>query len=138
MVALIEKSAAMKKITFLFLLAVGSIQAVGYDSGIAIQTDKGTSIQVFVNGKLCNKQRGEFVRMRSTPGLFHLEVKVLNPWNKRWYVLRKDIRVEKGYEFQYKIVFVNKVKPELREMKKYPIYSKYFLNPTLYNRHPIS
>lgn len=128
----------MKKITFLFLLALGSIQALAYDSGIAIQSDKGTSMQVFVNGKLYNKQQGKFVRMRSTPGLFHLEVKVLNPWNKQWYVVRRDIRVEKGYEFQYKIVFVNKVKPELREIKKYPIYSRYFLNPTLYNRHPIS
>jgi len=127
----------MKRIIFLFLLA-GFIPAMAYDSGIAIQIDKGTSIQVFVNGKLYNKQQGKFVRMRSTPGLFHLEVKVLNPWNKLWYVVRKDIRVEKGYEFQYKIVFVNQVKPELREMRKYPIYSKYFLNPMLYNRHPIS
>ena len=127
----------MKRIIFLFLLA-GFIPAMAYDSGIAIQIDKGTSIQVFVNGKLYNKQQGKFVRMRSTPGLFHLEVKVLNPWNKLWYVVRKDIRVEKGYEFQYKIVFVNQAKPELREMRKYPIYSKYFLNPMLYNRHPIS
>ena len=95
-------------------------------------------MQVYVNGKLYNKQPGQFLRVRSTPGLFHLEVKVLNPWNKTWYVVKKDVRVEKGYEFQYKIVFVNKSKPELREVKKYPTYSKYFLNNNLYNKHPIS
>lgn len=128
----------MKTTFILILLALAAFQLKAYDSGIAIQTDKAITMQVFVNGKLLNQQQGKMVRVRSTPGLFHLEVKVLNPWNKLWYVVKKDIRVEKGYEFQYKIVFVNNAKPELRELKKYPIYSRYFLNPTLYNRHPIS
>jgi hypothetical protein len=121
----------------LLLLASSSV-ALAYDSGIAVQTEKGTTMQVYVNGKLFNKQPGKFVRVRSTPGLFHLEVKVLNPWNKQWYIVRKDIHVDKGFEFQYKVVFINKTKPELREVKRYPVYSKYFLNPGLYNRHPIS
>jgi len=121
----------------LLLLASSSV-ALAYDSGIAVQTEKGTTMQVYVNGKLFNKQPGKFVRVRSTPGLFHLEVKVLNPWNKQWYIVRKDIHVDKGFEFQYKVVFVNKMKPELREVKRYPVYSKYFLNPGLYNRHPIT
>jgi hypothetical protein len=115
-----------------------SINLFAYDSGIAVQVEKGATMQVYVNGKLYNKQPGQYLRVRSTPGLFHLEVKVLNPWNKMWYVVKKDIRVEKGYEFQYKIVFVNRYKPELREVKKYPMYSKYFLNNNLYNKHPVS
>ncbi len=113
-----------------------SFELLAYDSGIAVQIEKGTTMQVYVNGKLFNKQSGNFLRVRSTPGLFHLEVKVMNPWNKLWYVVKKDIRVEKGYEFQYKIVFVNRYKPELREVKKYPMYSKFFLNNNLYNKHP--
>ncbi|WP_276368242.1 hypothetical protein [Chryseolinea sp. H1M3-3] len=113
-----------------------SFELLAYDSGIAVQIEKGTTMQVYVNGKLFNKQSGNFLRVRSTPGLFHLEVKVMNPWNKLWYVIKKDIRVEKGYEFQYKIVFVNRYKPELREVKKYPMYSKFFLNNNLYNKHP--
>jgi len=121
----------------LLLLASSSV-ALAYDSGIAVQTEKGTTMQVYVNGKLFNKQPGKFVRVRSTPGLFHLEVKVLNPWNKQWYIVRKDIRVDKGFEFQYKVVFINKTKPELREVKRYPVYSRYFLNPSLYNKHPIT
>ncbi len=127
----------MKRLMVLLLLASSSV-ALAYDSGIAVQTEKGTTMQVYVNGKLFNKQPGKFVRVRSTPGLFHLEVKVLNPWNKQWYIIRKDIRVDKGFEFQYKVVFINKTKPELREVKRYPVYSRYFLNPGLYNKHPIT
>lgn len=113
-------------------------ELMAYDSGIAVQVEKGATMQVYVNGKLYNKQPGKFLRVRSTPGLFHLEVKVLNPWNKQWYVVKKNVRVEKGYEFQYKVVFINRSKPELREVKKYPMYSKYFLNSNLYNKHHIA
>lgn len=134
---LLWKCTTMNKLVFLLLLAVNfTVQA--YDSGIAVQTEKGTTMQVYVNGKLYNKQPGQFVRVRSTPGLFHLEVKVLNPWNKQWYLVRKDIHVDKGFEFQYKVVFINRVKPELKEFRRYPVYSKYFLNPGLYNQHPVS
>jgi hypothetical protein len=125
--------------TFLFLLLWGaSTSLLAYDSGIAVQTEKNTTMHVYVNGKLYNKQPGKFVRVRSTPGLFHLEVKVLNPYNKTWYLVRKDIRVDKGFEFQYKVVFINKLKPELREIRKYPVYSRYYLDPGLYNRHPVT
>jgi hypothetical protein len=109
-----------------------------YDSGIAIQTEKGTRMQVFVNGKLYNKQPGKFVRVRSTPGLFHLEIKVLNPYDKQWYIVRKDITVDKGYEFHYKVVFNAQRRPELKEVDRYPVFSRYFLNPSLYNTHPVS
>ena len=126
--------------TFLLILLLWSAGPLllAYDSGIAVQTEKNATMHVYVNGKLYNKQPGKFVRVRSTPGLFHLEVKVLNPYNKRWYIVRKDIRVDKGFEFQYKVVFVNKLRPELREIRKYPVYSRYYLDPGLYNKHPVS
>ena len=127
----------MKRLILILLLA-SSTTLLAYDSGIAIQTEKGTTMQVYVNGKLYNKQPGKYVRVRSTPGLFHLEVKVLNPWNKQWYMVRKDIHVNKGFEFQYKVVFVNRNKPELIEVKRYPVYSRYYLNMGLYNKHYIS
>ena len=128
----------MKKMGLCFFLVLFSMTSFAYDSGIAIQSDKGISMQVFVNGKHYTKNLGKIVRVRSTPGLFHLEVKVLNPWNKKWYTARKSVKVEKGFEFQYKVVFIKKEKPELVAVRKYPIYSKYFLNPMLYNRHPVS
>ena len=121
-----------------FLLLSSSYTLLAYDSGIAVQTEKGTTMQLYVNGKLVTKKTGTFVRVRSTPGLFHLEIKVLNPWDKKWYVVKKDVHVDKGFELQYKVVFVNRTKPELKAVKKYPVYSKYFLNSGLYNRHPIS
>lgn len=127
----------MNRLTLVLLLA-SAIPVLAYDSGIAVQSEKGTTMQVYVNGKLYNKQPGKFVRVRSTPGLFHLEVKVLNPWNKQWYIVRKDIRVDKGYEFQYKVVFINRTKPQLRKVNQYPVYSRYFLNPSLYNKHPVT
>jgi hypothetical protein len=126
------------KMLLLLVLLVPSFELLAYDSGIAVQTEKGMTMQVYVNGKLYNKQPGKFLRVRSTPGLFHLEVKVLNPWNKQWYIVKKDIRVEKGYEFQYKVVFINRYKPELIEVKKYPMYSRFFLNTNLYNKHPVA
>lgn len=128
----------MKKIVVVVLLAVVSFHAEAYISGIAIQTDKSSNIQVYVNGKLYNKTPEKFVRIKSKPGLFHVDVKVLNPYDKTWYVVRKDIRVEKGYEFFYRMVFAKGKRPQIQEVKRYPVYTRYFLNPMLYNRHPIS
>jgi hypothetical protein len=65
-------------------------------------------------------------------------VKVLNPYDKTWYVVRKDITVENGFEFYYKMVFEKGKRPQIQAVKKYPVYTKYFLNPMLYNRHPVS
>ena len=126
------------KILLIFLILGVSTTLHAYDSGIAILSASGTSMQVYVNGKLYNKQPGKYVRVRSTPGLFHLEIKVLNPWNNQWYIVRKDITIDKGYEFQYKVVFINKIKPELRQVNRYPVFSRYFVNPGMYNTHPVS
>lgn len=127
----------MKKAAVLVVMAILSLPAFGYISGIAIQTEE-SNMQVYVNGKLYNKQPGKFVRIKSLPGLFHVEVKVLNPYDNVWYLVKKDIRVEKGYEFYYKMVFSKGKKPQIQAVKKYPVYSKYFLNPMMYNKHPIS
>ena len=126
----------MKHLLFGALLVVISFNAHAYISGIAIQTDKSSNMQVYVNGKLFNKEPGNFVRIKSKPGLFHVKVKVLNPYDNVYYVVRKDIRVEKGYEFFYRMVFQKGKRPVIQEVRRYPVYSKYFLNPVLYNRHP--
>ena len=126
----------MKHLLLGALLLVISFNAQAYISGIAIQTEKSSNMQVYVNGKLFNKEPGNFVRIKSKPGLFHVKVKVLNPYDNVYYVVRKDIRVEKGYEFFYRMVFEKGKKPRILEVRRYPVYSKYFLNPVLYNRHP--
>ena len=126
----------MKHLLLGALFLVISYNAQAYISGIAIQTDKSSNMQVYVNGKLFNKEPGNFVRIKSKPGLFHVKVKVLNPYDKIYYVVRKDIRVEKGYEFFYRMVFDKGKRPRIQEIRRYPVYSRYFLNPVLYNRHP--
>jgi hypothetical protein len=128
----------MKKILFILCFSVIVCNAFAYISGIAIQTDNASNMQVYVNGKLYNKHPGKFVRIKSMPGLFHIEVKVLNPYDKNWYLVKKDIRVDKGFELYYKMVFAKGKMPQIQEVKKYPVYSRYFLNPSLYNKHPVS
>jgi len=126
----------MKKLLLGALLLVVAFNAEAYISGIAIQTEKSSNMQVYVNGKLFNKQPGNFVRIKSKPGLFHVKIKVLNPYDNVYYVVKKDIQVEKGYEFFYRIVFAKGQRPRIQEIRRYPVYTKYFLNPVLYNRHP--
>lgn len=128
----------MKTTSLLLLLLLGaSLKTLAYDSGIALTSEKGINMQVFVNGKLYNKEPGKYVRVRSTPGLFNIEVKVMNPYDKKWYSVKKEIRAQKGFELQYRVVFVQS-RPQLIEVKKYPIYTRYFLNPSLYNKHSVS
>jgi len=128
----------MKQLVVVLILVASFNSAFAYISGISIQTDKNSTLQVYINGKLRTAQSKSFVRIRSNPGLFHVMVKVLNPNDKEWYVLRKDVRVTKGYEFFYKVDFSKGKRPVLQLVKRYPVYSHYFLNPGLYNKHPVS
>jgi hypothetical protein len=128
----------MKRLVLVLIMVsyVGSASA--YISGIAIQTEKNSTMQVYVNGKLRTSQAMSFVRIKGNPGLYHITVKVLNPYDKVWYVLRKDVRVDKGYEFYYKVNSSKGRRPVLELVRRYPVYSNYFLNPSLYNRHPVT
>lgn len=128
----------MKKVMLILIVSALSNPIYAYISGIAIQADRNSSMQVYINGKLYNKHPGSFVRIPSKPGIFHVQVKVLNPYDKDWYLVRKDIRVEKGYEFYYKIIFSKGQRPRIEALKRYRVYSRYFLNPKLYNQHPIT
>lgn len=127
----------MKRWIVMFILVASVQSAFAYISGIAIQTDKNSTLQVYINGKLRTAQPKSFVRIKSNPGLYHVMIKVLNPNDKEWYVLRKDVRVAKGYEFYYKVDFSKGKRPVLQLVRRYPVYSHYFLNPALYNKHPV-
>lgn len=112
--------------------------AVAYTSSIAIQTDKNSTMQVSVNGRLCNPSAKSFLRIKGNPGLYHISLKVFNPYDKVWYIVRKEVNVVKGYEFFYKVNFTKGKRPVLELVKRYPVYSKYFLNPALYNKHVVA
>ncbi len=128
----------MKRWIVMLILVASVHSAFAYISGISIQTDKNSALQVYINGKLRTTQPKSFVRIKSNPGLYHVMVKVLNPHDKEWYILRKDVRVTKGYEFYYKVDFSKGKRPVLLLIRRYPVYSQYFLNSGLYNKHPVS
>lgn len=127
----------MKRLIVVLILVAIANSVFAYTSGFAIQTEKNSSFQVYVNGKLRTAQPKTFVRLKSNPGLYHVKIKVLNPHDKEWYVLRKDVRVTKGYEFYYKVDFSKGKRPVLQFVKRYPVYTRYFSNPALYNKHPV-
>jgi hypothetical protein len=94
-------------------------------------------MHVYVNGKLYNQKADRLIRVRSQSGLFHLEIKVYHPDSRKWYSLTTDIRTERGIECCYSVQWTNGI-PRLTPRGRYPIYSRYFLNPSLYNKHPVS
>jgi len=133
------KEGVMKRLVLVgFIMFAGLQSALAYNSSIAIQTEKNSTMQVFVNGKLCNASAKSFVRVKGNPGLYHISLKVFSPYDKVWYIVRKDVHVDKGYEFFYKVNFSKGKRPVLELVKRYPVYSNYFLNPALYNKHAVT
>jgi len=127
----------MKRLIFLLLGFSIPHFSFAYSSGIAFQTDKNSTMQVVVNGKICNATAKSFVRVKSNPGLYHVEITVLNPYDKVWYKVRKDVRVEKGFEFYYKVVFAKNKRPALEFIKRYPSFYNFY-NPALTYKNPIA
>jgi hypothetical protein len=125
----------MKRLIFLLLFLPGV--ALASTSAIAFQTEKNSSMQVFVNGKLLNTTAKSFVRVNSNAGLLRVELKVLNPNDKIWYVIRKDVHAEKGYEFHYKVLFPQNKRPVLELVKRYPVFKNHF-NPSSVYKYPVA
>lgn len=120
-------------IIFLFLLLCNQTQA--YTSGIAISAvRKSEVVQVFVNGKLYNKTPSNFIRIKSTQGVFHLRIKILNLTTQERLEINQTIRISKGFEYFYEIRHSEGEKPQLVQKRRYPIYSRYFLDYGLYTR----
>ncbi len=124
----------MKRLTILAVLLLSSFFVNAYTSGIAISTNKTSVVQVFVNGKLYNKAPSNFIRIRSTEGTFHLKVKILNLQSRTWQEVVKTVHIAKGFEYFFSIVEQEGKSPQLNQIKRYPIYSKYFLNYSLYTK----
>jgi hypothetical protein len=124
----------MKRVIFIFLLNVIFFSASAFCSGLAFQTEKNSTMRVIINGKLCNTTAKSFVRVASNAGLFHVEIKVLNPYDKVWYVVRKDVTIEKGYDFYYKVDFQKGKRPVLTLVKRYPVFNRDYSNPFLINK----
>ncbi|GCC50936.1 hypothetical protein SanaruYs_11550 [Chryseotalea sanaruensis] len=121
-------------IVFFFAFLV-SITVQAYTSGIAISAvRKSEVVQVFVNGKLYNKTPSNFIRIKSTQGTFHLRVKILDIHTRQRQEIVQTIKISKGFEYYYEIKQEEGKVPKLIQMRRYPIYSRYFLDYGLYTR----
>lgn len=134
---LVRNKQGMKRLIFLSMLMAIPFLSDAFSSGIAFQTEKNSSMHVVVNGKVCNAATKSFVRVKSNPGLYHVEITVLNPHDKVWYKVRKDVRVEKGFEFYYKVVFEKNKRPTLVFIRRYPSFHNHY-NPALTYKNPIA
>jgi hypothetical protein len=128
----------MKRVVAVVLLVVCCHWATAYTSGMAFISDKSVVMQVYVNGKLYNKNASNFIRIKSTEGLFHLRVKILNLKDRTWHEITQSIRISKGFEYQFSVVRKEGKKLELHQIKRYPVYSRYFLDYTLYTHSTTS
>lgn len=125
------KGGALIIVLVLFMCA----KAQAYTSGIAISAvRKSELVQVFVNGKLYNKTPSNFIRIKSTQGTFHLRVKILNIHTRERQEIVQTIKISKGFEYYYEIKYEQGKASKLIQMKRYPIYSRYFLDYGLYTR----
>lgn len=124
----------MKRAMLILTLLFCSVLVQAYTSGMAISTDKATVVQVFVNGKLYNKTPANFIRIKSTEGTFHLKVKILTIGSHTWQEINQTVQIQKGFEYHYVLVQKEAKKPHLNQIKRYPIYSRYFLDYSLYTR----
>lgn len=124
----------MKRAMLILPLLLCSVLVHAYTSGMAISTDKATVVQVFVNGKLYNKTPANFIRIKSTEGTFHLKVKILTMSSHTWQEITQTVQIQKGFEYHYILVQKEGKKPQLSQIKRYPIYSRYFLDYSLYTR----
>ncbi len=126
----------MKKgVVIIFLVLFICTKAQAYTSGIAISSvRKSEVVQVFVNGKLYNKTPSNFIRIKSTQGTFHLRVKILDIHTRQRQEIVQTIKISKGFEYYYEVKQEVGEVPKLIQMRRYPIYSRYFLDYGLYTR----
>ena len=122
----------MKRMIAVLSLMVISTIGLAQTAGLAIQTDKNSVMLVFINGKRCNTDAKSFVRVSGNAGIHRVEIKVLHPEEKMWYVVRKEVNLDRGYDFYYKVVFQEGKRPEIVLVKKYPVYSRYYNSSAYY------
>ena len=117
------------------VFSFGSGWAFGY-SIINCHAQNGTSIQVYLNGHLVNKQPNEAVRVRSSKGCNSIIIKVFEKSGLAFFV-QKDLSVEMGYEFYLK-VDSDECGSAITISTRYPLFSNYLYNKNLYASQNIS
>ena len=128
----------MKKI-FLAALLVAFASSASYSnySMLNCSAQSGTTIQVYLNGKLMNKKPNEVVRLKSNDGCNSIFVVVFNVSEGNNFYAQRDIDVEAGYEM-YFTISSNDCGSYISSSRRYPLLNSYLYSKKLYARRYIS
>lgn len=128
----------MKKILLVALL-VAFASSVSYSnySMLNCSAQKGTTIQVYLNGKLINKKSNDVVRLKSNRGCNSIFIVVFNALEDGNFSVQRDIDVESGYEM-YFTINSNDCGSYISTSRRYPLLNSYLYSKKLYARRYIS
>ncbi len=128
----------MKRIGFVLMISLlaGQAWSANY-SMINCKALKGTSIQVYLNGKLINQNPLDEVRIKSQQGCNSIVVNVVEKSTGNHFSIQKDINIESGYEV-YLTIKVDECGSEILQTPRYPLFSNYLYNKNRYAIRNIS
>ena len=128
----------MKKfLVVAMLVAFASSASYSKYSMINCSAQKGTSIQVYLNGKLINKKSNDVVRLKSNRGCNSIFIVVFNTLAGGNFSVQRDIDVESGYEM-YFTINSNDCGSYISTSRRYPLLNSYLYSKKLYARRYIS
>ncbi len=124
----------MKKILLATLLVAITTVAYPNYSMLTCNAQRGTTIQVYLNGKLINKKPLDVVRLKSKDGCNSVLV-VVHSRNQNFSVQR-DLDVDAGYDVYLNIRY-DECGPKLIVSRRSPLVNPYYARK-LYTRQFIS
>lgn len=128
----------MKKLFLaVMLVALASTASYSNYSMLTCNAQSGTTIQVYLNGKLVNKKPNDEVRLKSNGGCNSISVIVHDLKQNTNFRVQRDIDIESGYEVYFKIIS-DECGPLLSVSRRYPLINTYSYNKKLYTKRYIS
>ena len=119
------------------LVVVVSSASYSNYSMLTCTAEKGTVIQVYLNGKLINKRPNEVVRLKSKDGCNSITITVFNLLQNNNFSVQRDIEIPSGYEVYFKIV-PDECGSPLITSRRYPLLNTYSYSKKLYTKRYIS
>ena len=128
----------MKTIFFAIVLVVLTSTATYSNySMLTCQAERGTTIRVYLNGKLINKKPNETVRLKSNDGCHSISVVIYNSSDNTNLSVQRDIDIEAGYEVYFQVKR-DECGAWLSLSRRYPLLNSYSYSKKLYVRQLIS
>ena len=119
------------------LVAIASSETYSNYSMLTCSAERGTVIQVYLNGKLVNKKPSEVVRLKSKDGCNSIAITVFTALQNNNVAVQRDIEIQSGYEMFFTIVS-DECGSHLITSRRYPLLNTYSYSKKLYTRRYIS